>query len=262
MIKVIMDNFSDVKQKHYLDLGYEVNTFNYKYNPEKTWHQINWAMILKKDTSAVIFDIDKGYNETKSMITGALKHNVPVVVLLKGQRFNLRPNMIYESTTRYEGDKEVYVPNELSTLFNYFKEMQKDTIDEKDVEISVSNIDYILESATLLGVTIPRQANGLPDLFPLISYINLAGREHDVFLLDEEDIDDVLNKYITLKYYEQLRLEPFNPEDKVKCPICKHYTNRNAALYGILNCNFCGSDITKDAGIVIEPYGKEGLYED
>lgn len=261
MIKVIMDSFSDKKQKHYLDLGYEVNTFNYKYNPDKTWHQINWAMILKKDTSAVIFDISNGYKETKAMITGALKHNVPVVVLLNGQRFNLRPEMVNEQTVYSRGDKDIYVPNELTTLFSYFREAQEDLIDEKDREISTASIDFIIRSANLLGIEIPSKDNK-PDIKFMVAYVNNFGRDHDVFLLDEEDTEDVLNKYITLIYYKQQNLDIFNEDDKVKCPVCKHYSSRYSAMYGILNCSFCGSDITKEAGIIIEPFGKEGLYED
>lgn len=263
MIKVIMDSTDKKKIEHYKSLGYEVNNIVMRMNPEKTWHQVNWSMILSKTTSAVIFDIEKGYSTTKAMIYGALKNNVPVVALLKGQRYNLRPSIIHEPT--YDAFNN-FIPNEYTTLLDGLKNMQQDEIDKQDEEISISNVDYIKSSATMLGIDIPmkhtEKDGDIPDLVMMTSYINLAGREHDVILIDEEDSDDVLNKYITLKYYEQQNFECFNPEDNVKCPVCGHWTRRTCAMFGMLQCNFCGTDIIKEAGITIEPFGKEGLYED
>ena len=256
MIRVIMDNSSKEKIDRYNKLGYEVNNLVLKKaqekDPEKTFHQVNWSMILKKDTSCVIFDIEKGYNNTKSMIYGALKHNVPVIALLKGQRYNLNPSILYEPT-RDAFDN--FIPNEYTTLLEGLKNLGQDAMDEEDVKTFASGIDFVQESAKLLGIE-------LPELEVAVAYINTYGHDHDVYLEDELDINEVMNKYITVKYYKQLDMPVFNPEDKCKCPVCGHWNKRTQAIYGMLNCNFCGTDISKDVDIIIESFGKEGLYED
>lgn len=252
MVRVIMDSSNKEKIDRYNKLGYETNVSFKQVHPDKTWHQVNWGMILKKDTSAVIFDIENGYSTTKSMIYGTLKNNVPVVALLKGQRYNLKPSIIYEPT-RDSNDR--LIPNEYTTLLNNLKELAQDKVDEDNVETFTSGIDFIKESAKILGIEIPT-------LDFAVSYVNTYGHDHDVYLEDELDEQEVMNKYITVKYYNKLNLPAFNPEDKCQCPVCGHWNKRTQAMYGMLSCDFCGTDIANEVGITIEPFGKEGLYED
>lgn len=249
MIKVILDGFSKEKEDYYKNFGYTVNTDVYNNNKDKTWHQVNWAMILKRDTSCVIFDVEKGYSNTKTMVWGTLKKGIPAIVKIQGEILRIEPSEVYLSK-----DEEVKY-SKLYRLNRILKEMQADKEDAKDMELYKGTLDYIKECAKLLEIE-------LPVLDKASAYVHLAGKEYDIYVDDELDEVQVYNAYMTLRYYEKEKLEAFNTEDKVKCPVCGHYVNRTHAIYGQLQCDFCGVDITEHAGITFEYFGKEGLYED
>lgn len=249
MIKVILDGFNKEKEEHYKELGYSTNTAQFNQVQGKTWHQINWAMILKRDTSCVIFDIENGYSNTKNMIYGTLRKGIPAIVKIKGEVLRIQPSEVYLSK------EEDVKHSELYRLNSIFKDIQLDREEAEDLKIYTGSLDYIKECATMLAIE-------LPTLDKASAYVHLAGKEHDVYVEDEKDEVQVYTAYLTLQYYNKENLSAFNTEDKVKCPVCGHYVNRTNAIYGMLQCDFCGTDIAEHVGLTFESYGKEGLYED
>ena len=83
MIVVITEfgikNVDKEKLIKWTELGYKIN-LNVQLESKKPYYKVNWALILNKTTQAVIFDIDKGYPDTKKMIEGTLYNGKKAIV--------------------------------------------------------------------------------------------------------------------------------------------------------------------------------------
>lgn len=200
MITVITEGHNKDKESRWNSKGYRVNTIAKQENPDKSFHQINWGLVLNKHTQAVVFDLSTCYQSTYKLIYGAVSNNKAVIVLYKSKRYNiidLRELEIQGINDLFNQAKEEYFEEqERINRGVRLKELQQNT--EISTEEMTDYLKYTVISQDL-GNTKGQREYNLVDMYELRDQVNW------------DDPITIHTTYTQVKFYQDNKI-PFSRE--------------------------------------------------